>query len=87
MWHFPVEQQSLESISARGMLGYETFQGTWGWVSNGKKKGCPVGRALWGNLPYTSRYLQPADLPSLPSLLRAGAAPVLVPSAGQRGWS
>lgn len=30
MWHVPGEQQSLEGISARGVLGYETFQGTWG---------------------------------------------------------
>lgn len=30
MWHVPGEQQSLEGISATGVLGYETFQGTWG---------------------------------------------------------
>lgn len=47
MWHVPVEQQSLESISARGVLGYETSQGTWGWVLNGKKD-CLIGRASLG---------------------------------------
>lgn len=45
MWHFPVEQQSLESISARGMLGYETFQGTWVGSQMGRRKA-----ALWGGL-------------------------------------
>lgn len=50
MWHVPGGQQSLEGISARAVLGNETFQGTWGWVLNGKKKGCPTGRVLWDKI-------------------------------------
>lgn len=77
----------MEGISARAVLGYETFQGTWGWVLN-EKKGCPMGRALWDKTQSALyRHIQPPDLFSFPSLLRAGAAPVLVPSTGQHGWS
>lgn len=89
MWHVPVEQQSLEGISARGVLGYETFQGTWGWVLNGKKKGCPMGRALWDKT-QSALYIQIHSATRsvlLAILLRAGPALVLVPSAGQCAWS